>query len=259
MPLVVAREARREGRTVLVAAIEGITDPALETAASEIRWLSWGDLPGFFALLQEWQAAGVAEAIMAGKVEQPRIYQRDADGAMEEMLAGLPSGHTDELLGAVANVLENVGIRLLESTRYLGTMMAAEGRVAGRHPSDRENVDIEHGWRVAKRLGELDIGQTVVVKDRAVVAVEGMEGTDACIRRGGDLAGPGCVVVKTAKPKQDLRFDVPVVGAGTIEVMQQVGATALAVEAKMTVIFDRARIEELAADLDLAVLARCDD
>lgn len=260
MPAIVAREARADGRRVVVAAIRGITEPAIDEAAEQVRWLDWGDLPGFFALLEDWRAAGVADAMMVGKVEQQRIYERGRRGRqIEQVLAGLPSAHTDQLLGAVANVLEGAGIRLLESTRYLQPLIAAAGRVAGREPDDRERHDIDHGWRVAKTLGGLDIGQTVVVKERAVVAVEAMEGTDACIRRAGELAGPGTVVVKVAKPGQDLRFDVPVVGLRTVELLRETGASVLAIEAGITVMFDRERMAAAAAAAGIAIVARTDD
>lgn len=259
MPLVVAREASDDGRRVHAVALRGITDPRLDDAAPDVRWLEWGDLPGFFALLEEWKGAGIVEAIMAGKVEQQRIYDDDVrEGGIDEMLESLPTAHTDQLLGAVARVLEGAGIELLPSTRYLTSLQPAVGVLAERAPDGREQADIEHGWRVAKSLGEHDIGQTVVVKDRAVVAVEAMEGTDACIRRAGELAGPGCVVVKVAKPDQDLRFDVPVAGVNTLESMVAGGATALAVEAGITVLFDRERVVRLADQAGLAVVARSD-
>jgi len=258
MPRVVAQEARAAGCHVLAAAIRGITDPALEECVDELRWLEWSDLQGFFALLQEWRAAGVVEAIMAGKVEQQRMYERDESGEMEKLIEGLPTGHTDQLLSAVANVLSGAGIELLPSTRYLRRYMPGVGPVAGRPLDERERGDVEHGWHIAKALGKHDIGQTIVVKEKAIVAVEGMEGTDACIRRAGDLAGPGTVVVKVAKPDQDLRFDVPVVGAQTIAAMRDAGAGALAFEADFTVLFDAAEIEAAVGD-DIGLVARADD
>ncbi len=259
MPLLVAQEARRAGRGVVAAAIQGITDPALETHVDAIQWLRWGDIPTFLATLEGWRQDGVSEAIMAGKVEQQRMYERDPEGEIEAVLADLPSAHTDQLLGAVANVLESAGIRLVESTTYLRSLMPKPGWTAGRRPTASEELDIDHGWRVAKALGELDIGQTVVVKEKAVVAVEAMEGTDACIRRAGELGGAGGVVVKVAKPNQDLRFDVPVVGLRTLETMHEAAASVLALEADMTVLFDRPRVEELATELDIALVARGHD
>ncbi len=258
MPRVVAREAKAAGCRVHAVAIQGITDRALEDCVDELTWIEWSDLPGFFALLQEWQAAGITEAIMAGKVEQQRMYERDESGEMAKLIEGLPTGHTDQLLSAVANVLSGVGIELLPSTRYLARYMPGAGLVAGRPLDERERGDVEHGWRIAKALGAHDIGQTIVVKEKAVVAVEGMEGTDACIRRAGDLAGPGTVVVKVAKPDQDLRFDVPVVGLQTIAAMREAGAGVLAFEADLTVLFDAEQIAAAVGD-DIGLVARADD
>lgn len=258
MPRVVAREAKAAGCHIHAVAIRGITDAALEECVDELRWLQWSDLQGFFGLLQEWQAAGVTEAIMAGKVEQQRMYERDESGEMERLIEGLPTGHTDQLLSAVANVLAGVGIELLPSTRYLARYMPDVGQVAGRPLDERELGDVEHGWHIAKALGRHDIGQTVVVKEKAVVAVEGMEGTDACIRRAGDLAGPGTVIVKVAKPDQDLRFDMPVVGVQTIAAMRDAGAGALAFEANLTVLFDAAEVAAAVGD-DIGLVARADD
>jgi hypothetical protein len=248
MPRVVAHEATTAGREVHVAAIRGITDPSIENHAAEVRWLDWSDLQGFFNLLQDWQAAGIVDAIMAGKVEQQRMYDRDDDGEMDELIDGLPTGHTDELLQAVASVLAGAGIELQASTMYLGAYMPGAGHVAGRELSNREREDVAHGWQIAKALGKYDIGQTVVIKERAVVAVEGMEGTDACILRAGTLAGPGTVVVKVGKPNQDLRFDVPVVGVQTLATMREAGASALAFEADLTVLFDLDEIATAAGD-----------
>lgn len=255
MPLLVARQAREQGRSVLAGAIHGITDPALEESVDEVEWLRWGDLPGFFRLLEQWRERGVRSAVMAGKVEQQRIYDRPAGAGIDEMLAELPSGHTDELIGAVADVLEGAGIELLDSTLFLREQMAVPGALTEREPGREELLDIVHGWEVAKAIAGLDIGQTVVVKERAVVAVEGMEGTDACIRRGGALAGAGVIVVKVAKPDQDLRFDVPVIGVETIVTMAEVGASVLAIEAGKTVVFDEARVRAKARRADIAVTA----
>lgn len=256
MPVMVAREADRAGRRVTVAAIRGVTEPQIDAVAQEVHWLHWGDLPAFFELLQHWQENGVRQAIMAGKVEQRRIYERGPGDAMEEMIASLPSGHTDQLLGAVASVLASAGIELLNSITYLQEALARPGSLAGREPDERERADIDHGWQIAKALGAHDIGQTVVVKDRAIVAVEAMEGTDACIRRAGELAGAGCVVVKVAKPDQDLRFDVPVVGRDTIASMRAARCTALAVEAELTVVFDRQEMEDDCRAAGIAAVAR---
>lgn len=257
MPRATARGARDAGRRVLAAAIRDITDPALDMDADSVTWLTWGDLPAFLGLLQSWTEAGVSEAIMAGKVEQRRIYD-DRAGALDDVLGDLGSRHTDQLIGAAVGVLEGAGIRLLESTVFLHDYLATEGPMTHREPTDEELADIEHGWSIAKKIGGLDIGQTVVVKGRAVVAVEAMEGTDECIRRAAGIAGDGSVVVKVAKPGQDLRFDVPVVGLDTVEVMVATGARVLAVEAGITVLFDREHMVRRADASGIAVVGRTD-
>ena len=257
MPCVVAREARALGRRVTALAIKGVTDHALDDVADTVYWLEWGDVSGFLELLGELKRQGVREAVMAGKVEQQRIYGESADDeGMKKLLASVPVRHTDALIQIVANLLSSAGIELVNSTDFLGPHLAPEGTLTERRPDERELADIEHGWKIAKTLGGLDIGQTVVVKERAVVAIEAMEGTDACIRRAGELAGRGAVVVKVAKPDQDLRFDLPVFGVATVATMAEAGATALAVEADRTVIFDREQLISEANAAGLAIVAR---
>lgn len=256
MPRAVAEEARRGGHRVLALAIREITDPRIDDVADDVRWLEWGDLSGLMQAVSGWREAGVDHAVMAGKVEQRRIYDDPGGGALEALLDGLPDRHTDRLIGAVADLLSSHGIELRPCTDFLGPYLASEGMATRRSPDDRERADIDHGWNVAKALGRLDIGQTLAVRDRAVVAVEAMEGTDACIRRAGELAGSGCVVVKVAKPEQDLRFDLPTVGRGTIEAMVAAGCTALALEAGTTVVLDGDDMLSLADEHDVAVVVR---
>jgi hypothetical protein len=193
---------------------------------------------------------------MAGKVEQQRIYESGGGRGLRALLASLPIRHTDALIKTAANVLAGSGIELLNCSDFLSDYLAPSGSICARSPDEREDADIDHGWDIAKTLGGLDIGQTVVVKERAVVALEAMEGTDACIRRAGEVAGPGTVVVKVAKPKQDLRFDLPVIGHGTVESMIAAGASALAIQAGSTVIFDHDRICADADAADIAIVAR---
>ena len=257
MPCVVAREARALGRQVTAVAIKGVTDEALDDVVDTVYWLEWGDVGGFLGLLGELKSQGIHEAVMAGKVEQQRIYGESADDAgMKQLLASIPVRHTDALIQTVANLLSGAGIELLDSIDFLGSHIVAAGVLTERQPDERELADIEHGWKIAKTLGGLDIGQTVIVKERAVVAIEAMEGTDACIRRAGDLAGEGTVVVKVAKPDQDLRFDVPVVGVSTVSTMVEAGASALALEAGSTVIFDRDQLVSEADEAGLSIVAR---
>jgi len=258
MPSIVAREAQARGHRVTALAIRGITDEAVAEVADEIRWLEWGDVSAFMKVIGELSSAGISQAVMAGKVEQQRIYDsgKGKGKGLRALLAALPIRHTDALIKTAANVLASSGIELLNCSDFLSDYLAAAGSFCERAPDDRENADIDHGWEIAKALGGLDIGQTVVVKERAVVALEAMEGTDECIRRAGELAGPGTVVVKVAKPKQDLRFDLPVIGQGTVASMIAAGASALAIQSGSTVIFDGERIRADADAAHIAIVAR---
>ncbi len=255
MPCVVAEEARSRGRVVIAIAIQGITEPAIDDVADQVHWLEWGDISGFLGLLAKFRSEGIREAVMAGKVEQQRIYDEAAEG-LEGVLASVPVRHTDSLIQAVVNLMSGAGIELLDSTDFLQQHIVRQGTLTRRSPDDRESEDIAHGWAVAKQLGALDIGQSVVIKHRAVVAIEAMEGTDECLRRAAALAGEGTVLVKVGKPDQDLRFDVPVVGASTIETMAEVGASALCVEADLTVLFDAEQFRGAADAAGIAVVAR---
>jgi DUF1009 family protein len=256
MPSIVAREAQARGHRVTALAIRGITDEEVAEAADEVLWLEWGDVGAFLQVVGDLRDAGIRQAVMAGKVEQKRIYESGGGKGLRALLASLPIRHTDALIKTAANVLAGSGIELLNCSDFLSDYLAPSGSLCERSPDEREVADIDHGWEIAKALGGLDIGQTVVVKERAVVALEAMEGTDACIRRAGELAGPGTVVVKVAKPKQDLRFDLPVIGYGTVESMLAAGATALAIQAGSTVIFDHDRIRAAADTAGIAVVAR---
>jgi DUF1009 family protein len=260
MPCVVAREALAMGRDVVGVAIEGVTEREIDSIVDTVHWLDWGDVSGFLALLAKLSADGVRQAVMAGKVEQRRIYDGEGDKeGMQQLLASVPVRHTDALIQAVVNLMAGAGIELLESTDFLASHLVAAGTLTARAPDQRERDDIAHGWSIAKTLGGLDIGQAVVVKDRAVVAIEAMEGTDECIRRAAGLAGPGTVLVKVAKPEQDLRFDLPVVGASTVATMAKAGATTLCVEAGTTVIVDAERCIAEADEAGIAIVGRRED
>ena len=256
MPCVVAGEARSQGRVVSALAILGVTDPAIEDVADQVYWLEWGDVSGFLSVLAKFRSDGITQAVMAGKVEQKRIYDKDAAEGLKGLLASVPVRHTDSLISAVVNLMSGAGIELLKSTDFLQSHIVHEGTLTDRGPDERENGDISHGWLIAKQLGALDIGQSVVVKDRAVVAIEAMEGTDECLRRAGHLAGGGTVLVKVGKPDQDLRFDVPVVGASTIGAMAAAGVSALCIEADLTVLFDAQQFRREADSAGIAVVAR---
>jgi DUF1009 family protein len=222
---------------VVAVAIREETAPELAAETDEIHWVSLGQLGKAIAALK---GAGAREAVMAGQVKHRQIFSGVVpDLTLLTVLAKLAFKNTDSLIGAVADVLQKEGITLRSSTELLADHMAGEGPMTRRRPSAAEAKDVDYGRAVARHLAAMDLGQTVVVKDRAAVALEAMEGTDEVIRRAGRLAGPGTVVVKVAKPKQDMRFDVPVVGPGTLSAMREAGAVVLAVEAARTLLLDR--------------------
>ncbi len=250
-PFLVAAAGRRAGRRVVAVAIKEETDPALAGEVDEIHWVSLGQLGRCIDALK---GGGVQEAVMAGQVKHKQIFAGIVpDLKMMALLARLALKNTDSLIGAVADALGREGIALLSSTVLLQEQMATAGTMTRRRPSADELKDVEYGREVARALAGFDIGQTVVVKDRAAVAVEAMEGTDEVIRRAGRIAGAGCTVVKVAKPRQDVRFDVPVVGPGTVAAMSEAQARVLAVQAGATLLLDRAELLAQADRADVAV------
>ncbi|PYQ15123.1 MAG: DUF1009 domain-containing protein [Acidobacteria bacterium] len=213
-PFLVAEAARRSGRRVVAVAVEEEAAPELAASVDEIHWVGLGQLGRCIEVLK---SAGVSEAVMAGQVQHRRIFSGIVpDLKLAGVLLRLAVKNTDSLIGGVADALGREGIRLLPSTTLLADQMASAGAMSRRRPTAAERQDIAYGVKVARALAALDLGQTVVIKDRAAVALEAMEGTDEVIRRAGRLAGPGTTVVKLAKPRQDMRFDVPVVGARTV-------------------------------------------
>jgi DUF1009 family protein len=249
-PFLVAAAARRAGRRVVAVAIREEADPALEAEVDALHWVGLGQLGRAIDALHK---GGVHEAVMAGQVQHRQIFADVVpDLKLMALLARLAFKNTDSLIGAVADALEREGIRLLSSVELLHDQLATAGSMTRRSPSREARKDMAYGVRIARALGALDLGQTVVVKERAAVALEAMEGTDEVIRRAGRLAGPGCTVVKLAKPRQDLRFDVPVVGSGTLQAMREAGAATLALEAGRTLLLERAAF---LADADEAGLA----
>lgn len=258
-PFLVLDAARRLGHEVTVIAVEGEASPELnEVAAREprarIEWLSLGQLGRCIEVLR---GAGASHAVMAGQVKHVKIFSGILpDRLLLSVLLRLRSRNTDALISAVADVMRDHGIELLDSTAFLTPLLATPGPIASRAPTAGEEADLAFGWRMADAIAGLDIGQTVVVKDAAVVAVEAMEGTDAVIERAGRLAGPGTRVVKVAKPNQDMRFDVPVVGLPTIEAMRAAGASALSIDAGKTLVFDREALVAAADAAGIAVVGR---
>jgi DUF1009 family protein len=237
----VLRAARQIGHDVVVVAIEGEAFPALEALARELggttfSWISLGQLGKCLKIFKD---AGVSRAVMAGQVKHVKLF----GGVMPDLLllkvlTRLKSKNTDALIAAVADVLQEHGVTLMDSTALLTELVAKAGVLTNAGPSDVMEKDFDFGYKMADVVAGIDVGQTIVVKDRAVVAVEAMEGTDAVIVRAGALAGAGTRVVKVAKPAQDMRFDVPVVGVATIEAMRASGADGLSIDAGKTLILD---------------------
>jgi DUF1009 family protein len=251
-PFLAAAGARRAGRRVIALALREETSPELEREVDELHWIGLGQLGRGIALLQR---AGAREAVMAGQVKHRQIFSGVVpDLKMIGVLARLAFQNTDSLIGGVADALAREGITLLPSTAFLEDQLASVGPMTGRRPSRDERRDVEYGETVARALAGMDLGQTAVVKDRAAVALEAMEGTDETIRRAGRIAGPGATVVKVSKPSQDMRFDVPVVGEGTLEAMAEAGARALAVDAGRTLMIDRPAFLARAERQGVAVL-----
>ena len=250
-PFLVLEGARSRGIEMAVLAIREEASPALERAAKRLHWISLGELGRGIELLHQ---EGVKHAVMAGQVKHNKIFSSiRPDWRLAKLLFSLPAKNTNSLIGAVARVLQDEGIELVDSTKFLGPLLPAEGVLTARHPNPRESADISYGRGVAQQIAALDLGQTVVIRDRACVAMEAMEGTDETIERAARIAGgQPLVVVKVSKPQQDMRFDVPVIGVKTIEVMRRSNATALAVDARRTLLLER---DELVRAADAAGIA----
>ena len=257
-PFLVLRAARQLGHDVTIVAIEGEASPGLEALAGQLggtlTWISLGQLG---KCIKTFQAAGVTRAVMAGQVKHVKLFGGVLpDLTLMKVLTRLRSKNTDALIAAVAEVLQDHGITLMDSTALLADLLARAGTIGRHSPDDAMRADLEFGYGIADVIAGVDVGQTIVVKDRAVVAVEAMEGTDAVIARAGALAGPGTRVVKVAKPSQDMRFDVPVVGVATIQAMQAVGADALSIDAGRTLILDGDAFVEAADAAGVVVVGR---
>lgn len=263
-PLLVLEAARARGLNVVVAAIQEETFPEIEShGAAAVHWMSLGELS---KLIDTFKREGVTRAIMAGQVKHKQIFSSiKPDWRLAKLLLSLGSRNTDSLIGAVAKVLADEGITLLDSTSFLEPLLARGGVLTQRAPSDEERKNIAYGRAVARHLAQYDIGQTVVIAESACVAVEAMEGTDATIQRAGEIMrglegmastlSRALTVVKVAKPNQDMRFDVPVIGLSTIESMRAAGATCLAIDAGKCLLLDGERIAEAANAAGITIVA----
>ncbi len=261
-PFLALEAAKRLGHEITVVGIREETSPAIEAAAAEgapasFHWVSLGQLGRCITLLKE---AGVTRALMAGQVKHAKIFSGVVpDRAALSVLRRLATRNTDALLTAVVEVLGEHGIEMVDSTAFLEPLLARAGTLTTRGPTEDERADLAFGYDMADSIAGLDIGQTVVVKSRAIVAVEAMEGTDEVIARAGRLAGSGVRVIKVAKPNQDMRFDVPVIGVPTIEALRAAAATVLSVDAGRTLVLDGDRVLDAANQAGIALVGRAED
>jgi DUF1009 family protein len=252
-PFLVIEGAKKQGASLSVVAIREETDKSIEEVADKLIWVGIGQLGKMISFFKK---EGVERAIMAGQVKHVQIFSGALpDLRMLKMLFGLKQRNTDSLIGAVAAELARDGIELIDSTYFIQDRLAREGVLTRRKPDSVEQGNIEYGLKIAGEIARLDLGQTIVVRARACVAVEAMEGTDAVIKRAGELAKGKLTVVKVAKPNQDMRFDVPVVGVPTVRTMSEAGATCLCLTAGKTLIFDKEEMLALADEKKIAVVA----
>ena len=257
-PFLALQGARSLGHDVTVVAVKEEAFAELEQAARDANAsyhsVSLGHLGKCIKILK---ADGISQAVMAGQVKHAKIFSGIVpDLTLLSVLTKLKARNTDALISAVADVMRNHGIELLDSTMFLGPLLAREGVLSRRGPDAAEQDDFAFGYRMADTIAGLDIGQAIAVKDKAVVAVEAMEGTDQVIARAGSLAGAGVRIVKVAKPKQDMRFDVPVIGIATIRAMQAAGATALSIDAGRTLVMDGEQVFAAADEAGITIVGR---
>jgi DUF1009 family protein len=252
-PFLVVEGAKKEGVSLSVVAIREETDKRIEESAEKVIWVGIGQLG---KMISFFKSEGVSRVVMAGQVRHVQIFSGALpDVRMLKMLWNLPRRNTDSLIGGVAAEMAKEGIELIDSTRFVQDNLAREGVLTRRKPTDIEKGNIEYGLHIAGEIARLDLGQTIVVRATACVAIEAMEGTDATVRRAGELANGKLTVVKVAKPDQDMRFDVPVAGVPTIETMIAAGATCLSVTAGKTLIFDKDEMIKLADKNKICIVA----
>ena len=254
-PFLVAQEAKQVGYRVICCGIAKESDPTIEKVTDVYHEIKLGQLK---RLRDFFKREGVSEAVMAGKIEKIRLFQGNVqpDLEMAKVLLKVRDFRDDSLLGGIAHYLSSHGIELQDSTRFLKKALPGEGILGKKTPSGEIQADIDFGWKVAKALAALDVGQTVVVKQKAVLALEAIEGTDETIRRGGLLGQGGVTVIKVAKPDQDMRFDVPAVGLGTLEELVRAKAKALAFEAGKTLFIERDAFIRKADQAGIALVGR---
>jgi hypothetical protein len=253
IPMIIARDARERGFRVISIALENLASHDLSRVSDEIKWINVGKLGELIDTLKKFD---VKEAIMAGKVSKTLLYKSKLTPDMRavKLLFSLKDKSDDSILNAITKELEKEGIHVIDTPTFSPHLLTPEGVLTDDPPTMDEWKDIEFGWRIAKEIGRLDIGQTVVVKGQAVMAVEAIEGTDEAILRGGKLSGEGAVVIKVSKPHQDMRLDVPVIGLDTLKSMVEVGARVIAVEAQRSMIVNREQLIKEAEESGISVV-----
>lgn len=253
-PLVLCEAAKKKGYHITAVAIKGDTSHALKKTVDKIVWLGLKD---FSRMFEVFKAEGITKVVMAGQISPHRLFRKEVlqDPALRGLLASVRDKKADTIFGAIATMLKEVGLELLDSTMFIEELLPAKGTLTRNEPTFLQWEDVYFGFELAKGIGSLDIGQSVAVKEKAVVAVEAMEGTDNLIRRAGRLSRGGFTMVKVSKPKQDKRFDVPVVGLNTIKTLLAAKARCLAIEAGKTLFIDKEKSVELANKRGLAIVA----
>lgn len=253
-PLLIAQGARAENIRVVALALKGFASPKIEEYADETHWVELGQTS---LAIETAKKAGIKYLTMAGRVPHSTIFQyRHFDFRAVKFLAKAVTRKADGILGMVVDELKKEGITVIDSTTFVRSLMPGAGLLTPDRPlTEREAEDVEFGFPIARIVAGQDIGQTIIVKDKAVIAVEGFEGTDECIKRAGALAGPGCVIIKVSKPQQDRRYDIPCLGKTTIKSMIQAGASAIAFSAGETLLFDKQHVLDSASANDIAITA----
>lgn len=253
-PLLFAHAAKKRGFYVFAVAIKGDTSRRIGKVADEVVWLKISEYSRMFEIFK---SAGISKVVMAGQISPARLFSKEImqDAQLREILNQIKDKKADTIFGAIAKKMEASGLQLSNSISLMGDYLPAKGILSRREPTHGEWQDVHFGFDLAKEMGMLDIGQTVAVKERAVVAVEALEGTDNLIRRAGRIARRGAVIIKVSKPKQDLRFDIPVIGLGTIKNLVRIKASCLAIEAGKTIFIDRQKSLELSDSKNIAVVA----
>lgn len=255
LPKAVASEAKRKGYNVAAIALQPPADESLRPIADEFHKISLGRFGGLMTLLKK---RSITDVVLAGKVPKDLLYKNKShmipDMKAVKMLFSLKNKADDTIMKAIVKEIEDIGIKVHKTTDFTKDILVPEGVMTRKKPSKSDMRDIEFGWDIAKKIGQMDIGQTVVIKDMAVMALEAIEGTDDAIKRGGKLAGNDAVVIKVSKPRQDMRFDVPVAGLDTLRSMKKAGARALALETGKCIIVDKTNFIKKANEYGIVVL-----